>query len=563
MLLAAPFLLWALGAGALDDPGEGMHAEIARELARSGDPFALTLSGVRYVDKPPLLYALIALASRTVGESELAARLPSALAALVAIGATAWLGARLTSPAYGVLAGVALLGSVGFFAYGRYVRPETLLVATLAVGFALMLTGLVEERRGRVIAGLITFGAAGLAKDPLAALLPPMAIGVALALGGRARPFRRWLPAWGVAGGLALALGWWVLAEIRTPGFLWYTVVDNHLLNVARARQFPDEDVPLGALEFLAVAVVGAAPWALAAAVSVADLVRRRAWRIREELPWVALAVWSVGVLGVTALSPFRLPHYGLPAYPMLALLAARAWRSTAARWLVPLHAALFVVLGGVAVLAWASDAPAFFDGLMATTDVATRKSGVTGASPSLPPWAAFRPLVGWTAVTSLVAGVALAAVTSARSARGVALGAVAVALGAVAVLPAVAAALALVSTHRAVKPLALEVRHRWRAGDTLVHEGPIENSGALEWYSGYRPVVVDGRRSVLGFGATLDGASVSFWDADRLTTAWAAPGRVWLVTARAEPVSLAPRLPGARLVAAAGGRRLYVNRDE
>jgi len=27
------------------------------------------------------------------------------------------------------------------------------------------------------------------------------------------------------------------------------TVVDNHLLNVARMRQFPDEDVPLSALE--------------------------------------------------------------------------------------------------------------------------------------------------------------------------------------------------------------------------------------------------------------------------------------------------------------------------
>ena len=554
-------LLWALGAGALDDPGEGMHAEIARELARAGDPFALTLNGVRYVDKPPLLYALIVLASKAVGETELAARLPSALAAIVAVGATAWLGARLLTPAHGVFAGVALLSSVGFFAYGRYARPETLLVATLTVGFALTLTGLVDGRRGRVIGGLVAFGVAGLAKDPFAAFLPPLAIGLALALGGHARPFRRWLPPLGIVGGIVLALGWWAFAEVRTPGYVWYTVVDNHLLNLARARHFPDEDVPLGAAEFLAVALVGAAPWALAAAASVVDLARRRAWRYPEELPWVALAVWTVGVLAITALSPFRLPHYGLPAYPMLALLAARAWRSHAARWLVPVHAALFVTIAGAAALAWASDGSAFFEGLMVSTDVATRKGGFAGVASSLPPWSAFRPLVGWTTVTFLLAGVALASVTTVPW-RAAALGAAAVALGSIALLPAVSSALALVATHRAVKPLALEIRQRWQPGDTLVHEGAIENSGALEWYSGHRPVVVDGRRSVLGFGATLDGGS-HFWDAERLTAAWTSRARVWLVTARVEPASVVPRLPGARLVAASGGRRLYVNRDE
>ncbi len=93
--MAAPLLLAGLGRIPFDDPGEGMHAEIARELAVSRDPFALTLNGVRYVDKPPLLYVLIALASAVAGPSEATARAVSAAAAAVAIGATAWLGAHL------------------------------------------------------------------------------------------------------------------------------------------------------------------------------------------------------------------------------------------------------------------------------------------------------------------------------------------------------------------------------------------------------------------------------------------------------------------------------------
>src|SRR5205823_2661800 len=83
----------------------------------------------------------------------------------------------------------------------------------------------------------------------------------ALALAGRLRPIGRWLPAPGLAALLVLGLGWYALASMRNPGFLWYTVVDNHLLNAVQLRRFPDEDVSLSSLEFLLVAGLGALPW--------------------------------------------------------------------------------------------------------------------------------------------------------------------------------------------------------------------------------------------------------------------------------------------------------------
>src|SRR5207249_644006 len=186
------------------------------------------------------------------------------------VAATAWFGGRLLGALGGFVAGMALLTSVGFFAFARYVRPETLFVAALAWGFALVLTGVAEGRRGRVAAGLAVFGVAGLAKDPIGALAPPLIIGTALALERRARPFGRWLPLPGVFACLVLGFGWWPAVERRTPGFVWYTVIDNHVLNVARARQFPDEDVPLSVAQFLAVALLGAAPWILSAGAALA-----------------------------------------------------------------------------------------------------------------------------------------------------------------------------------------------------------------------------------------------------------------------------------------------------
>ncbi|MGH7354515.1 MAG: ArnT family glycosyltransferase [Candidatus Rokuibacteriota bacterium] len=559
VLAAAPLLFAALGGAPFDDPGEGMHAEIARELSLSGDPLALTLNGVRYVDKPPLFYVLLAAVFALGGEHEGGARAVSAGAALIAVAAVAWLATRLLDPASGVVAGLALATSTGFFAYGRYVRVETVFLAMLSVGLALTLVGVREGRRAFVIAGLAAFGVAGLTKDPLGAVAPPLAVGLALRFCGRARPLARWLPWPGLAALLVVGLAWYALDALTTPGFAWYTVVDNKLLNVARARVFPDEDVPLGAAEFLAVALLGAVPWIVPAGGALWVWARRRGWRDPDEVAWSALTIVAVGVIGLTVLSPFRLPHYGLPAYPAIALLAARGWHELNARALATAHAALFAVLGaGCAWLASPLGGAALGD-VLGATDVAARKAVAAGAVSPLPPPTMLRPLL-LAAALVFTAGAVLAAITAALGAGRRRLGAFVVVAAMLALMPVIASALARVSAYRSVKPIAVALARRAGPEDVVVHEGPIENSGALEWYSGRRPVLLDGRRSVLGFGATLADAPDVFWDEARLAVVWR-DQRVWLVTGRPREQSVTRSLPGARLVTSAGGRRLYVNR--
>jgi 4-amino-4-deoxy-L-arabinose transferase-like glycosyltransferase len=561
--VAAPLLFWGLGGVPFDDPGEGMHAEIARELAVSRDPFALTLNGVRYVDKPPLHYVLIALASAVSGPSEAAARAVSAIAALVAVGATAWLGARLLGWRAGLVAGLALLTGTGFFAYGRYVRPETLFVAALAGGFALCLVGIRERRRSLCAAGLAVFGFAALAKDPLGALLPPLAIGVALALAGRARPVAAWLPWQGVVACLLIGFGWWIVTEMATPGFGWYTAIDNHVLNVARARHFADEDVPLTALQFLAVALLGAGPWVIAAFVTVWSLARRRAWRDSDEVAWTALAIWVLGVLGMTALSPFRLSHYGLPASFGIALLAARGWALDTGRRLALAHAGLFAAIALGLALAWTSDGSRLYAAMIDATDATAVKSVASGLPAPVPPFDEFRPVFRINAIVFGAAALATGAAVGfpvSEPARRRRLVVFIVTATMVASLPSVAVGLGLVASHRAVRDLARSVARLAGPEDLVAHEGPIENSGALEWYGGRRPVIIDGRRSVLGFGAERPEARDLFWDAARLRGAWASGRRVWVVSVRSPARSVVADLPGARLLGVSGGRSLWVN---
>jgi hypothetical protein len=300
----------------------------------------------------------------------------------------------------------------------------------------------------------------------------------------------------------------------------------------------------------------------------------------------VALALWAVGLLAVTALSRFRLPHYGLPAYPALALLAARAWMTPRPRRLAAAHAALFAGLAVAAGAGWLSDGARFADLIAGATDVATRKSAAAGQAAPFPAWEAWRPLVGWAALASAAGALGMVAVLiawrrrpgeasagaagapdgdgdarGAGAAGGLAGMAVAV-VTMLAVLPAAGSAIALVSDHRSVRGLARFLAARAGPDDVVVHEGPIEATGALEWYSGRRPVIVDGRRSVLGFGATRADARDVFWDAARLRAVWQSGRRVWIVTTREPARSLAASLPGARVAVAAPTRWLYVGPD-
>jgi 4-amino-4-deoxy-L-arabinose transferase-like glycosyltransferase len=558
LLMAFVLFTWPLGLAPFDDPGEGMHAEIAHEVLVSGDWITLHLNGVRYFDKPPLLYWLASLAARTFGEREWSARLAPLVGTLGAVAATGYFGARLLSPMAGVVAGVALLTCPGFVPYAVYLRPETLFLASLQWVLTLLLVPCGSRRLNGALSGL-ALGAAAMAKDPLGPLGPLGAVAIARWLAPRRR--ERGMIVVTALVLIAVAGIWYAAVELANRGFLWYTFVDNHALNAARARHFPDEDVPLGSAEFLAVASVGALPWIIPAVAVSVMLLRRRAWRDADETPWVALAIWSGALLTIFTISPFKLPHYGLPAYPAIALLAARWWTTTERpRAMVLLHVVIFagVALAMFAIVA--TGGHGLLDRVVDATDVYARKEAAIGQTPPFPSWAALRPLV----IGSMVAFGSGALALSLALAAGRWQVAMAVTMITMLVwTPMISRAMNVVAASRSVRELAREVATRGAPGDILAHEGPIENSGALELYSGRRPVLVDGRTSVLGFGATFPDAADTFWSRPRLITAWRGSSRVFLVTIRQPRNSVIAELAPSEVfaLAAGNGRWLYSNR--
>src|SRR5882724_949595 len=85
ILLCAVMYGAGLGRYALNNPDEGRYAEIPREMLATGDYVTPRLNGVKYFEKPPLAYWLVAGSLRLLGSKESAARATPALFALLGV----------------------------------------------------------------------------------------------------------------------------------------------------------------------------------------------------------------------------------------------------------------------------------------------------------------------------------------------------------------------------------------------------------------------------------------------------------------------------------------------
>ena len=166
-------LFSGLGAFGLVGPDEPRYASIARTMAETHDWVTPRLWGTPWFEKPVLYYWVAGVAMRIFGVSEFAARLPSALAALLAVLAVAWTALR----SYGVgAAWYALLmlpTSVAMIGFSRAASPDMLFAGLLTAAMAVASEMLQKPRPGPLLRIAFGFflGAAALAKGPAAMIL--------------------------------------------------------------------------------------------------------------------------------------------------------------------------------------------------------------------------------------------------------------------------------------------------------------------------------------------------------------------------------------------------------
>ena len=326
-----------LGDRKLANPDEGRYSEIAREMALSGDFVTPRLNGLKYFEKPPLQYWATAVAFRLFGESELTARLYTALCGLGCILLIAYTGKRLYDEETGLLAALVLLSAPYFVALIEIVTLDMGLTfwMTLTISAFLISQNTADQPSQRRWLWVAWAGMAGamLSKGLIGIVFPAAALFFYCLL---QRDFRllaqlEWMR--GLAIFFVLVMPWLVMVSIQNPEFLQFFFIHEHFERFTSTTHRRVQNW----WYFLPILFAGLLPWALAlipAAVSGWRSAAKPIGQHRIFAPLKFVLIYSMFVLAFFSLSSSKLPAYVLPIFPLIALLIGVYLRNADARWL-------------------------------------------------------------------------------------------------------------------------------------------------------------------------------------------------------------------------------------
>lgn len=349
-LLGAAAVVYALPMASrpIWNQDEARAVLLAEDTLRHGLRLPALVRDSPYLNKPPLFYWSVALASWPAGHvSDRTAAIPSVASALAALLGVFAVGRRLAGPCTGLVALAVLATSPGFFLLGYSVLPDMMLTAWLTWALYFFLCALESEPAGRAhLTGFYLCLAGALwTKGPPALMAVAAAVATAIASGGVRRLSSLRLVTG--LGFLALSALPWAIPYARTPGqqssqavgigyaVSWYFDRFRHLSTIPLAD---------GLFAFL--------PWTLWVVPTAVW------WRSTpDRAKYRPLLAWMAVFLGLLALSVQQRERYLLPVYPLFALLVAGAVTSAEshARHLVRATAVVLAAMltAAIAVAGW------------------------------------------------------------------------------------------------------------------------------------------------------------------------------------------------------------------
>jgi 4-amino-4-deoxy-L-arabinose transferase-like glycosyltransferase len=337
------------------DRDEARYAQATRHMLASGDLVVPRLQDAPRLIKPIAIYWLQAAAVRLAdrwraGRDIGGYRLPSAVAALLAVLGTYWIGRFWFAPSAAWLGAAWLAASALLVVEAHLATTDAVLLAFIVAAQGALAVLYRFARRGAVadwrVPALfwIALAVGVVVKGPVAPLVAGLTVGALVVTDRRAAvPLLRALRAWWGIPLMAACIAPWMLAVGARVGWraLASAMAGDIVPKLAGVHE--SHGGPPGVYLLLTPATFWPGSLVLAFAAG-------HAWRRRRRPAERFLLAWLVPTWLFFELLPTKLPNYVLPTFPALALLAARAALSATRSLRPPLQHPLTRAL----VIGWA-----------------------------------------------------------------------------------------------------------------------------------------------------------------------------------------------------------------
>ena len=373
------------------DRDEARFAQATKQMVETGDFVDIRFQDeVRY-KKPVGIYWLQAAAVETASSLGLPRaqvriwlyRVPSLIGAIGAVLLTYWTALAFVTRRSAVFAGLILCSSVLLGVEARLAKTDAMLLLTVVAAMGALARVYLSWQRGEDPAhppwtnpAIFWTALAGgiLLKGPLILMFVGLTIAVVAIVDRSAAWLWRLRPVWGLMWMLLLVLPWFVAIFLRAGDTFFADSIGGDMLSKLAAQE--SHGAPPGTYLLLFwITFWPGAPLAGMAAPAI--------WRARREPSIQFLLAWVIPSWIVFELVLTKLPHYVLPLYPAIAILAVIAlerrvlsisWLRKGAAWwfAIPVLTLVLAIIATITLtrqpvfMAWPFAAAALIFGLFA-----------------------------------------------------------------------------------------------------------------------------------------------------------------------------------------------------
>lgn len=560
------------------DSSDAGHAEAAREMLVNHHWIILHIDGIRYLEKPPLHYWLVAMSYAIFGIGTFATRFPLALAVVGLVMMVYAFGRRWFGDRAGFYAGLVMCTSPGLFLFTRIMIPEGILALEFTAAFYFFLRawqGSLSPRKGYWGAAVM-IALAVLTRSLIGIVFPVAIIFLFLWATGRLREWRKLPLVSSTIIFLIVTLPWHVAASFSGKGFfggfLWFYFINEQVFRALGWRYPQDyEAVPL--LLWIAEHIVWFFPWIAFLPSAIRQIPNWRKWRAGLDdrgQALVLLAVWALFILLFFSWTKSRLEYYSFGAWPAIAILlglgltraeekVARSL-SKAQGVLATAGVAIATILG---VMLWVSR------GIHSTGDISTLmqlhpnafyRLAMSDFMDLTPETFADLRLQALTAIAIVLVGFLTAWVLRKRGrqlAASLTMGFIMTAFFFCANW-----AFGVFTTRLSSEPIAKMIMKNFKPGDKIVLYGEYDAATSVGFYSQQQILLFNGQYNGLAFGSYYPDAPKIFLNDRTFWPVWRGSARVFFIVPPEQTRAALVRMPPKEtyVFASLGGKQVFVN---